>query len=125
MSDIAVIKKLKVVELKAALSARGLNTKGKKDELVKRLTEAMEADEEPKGEEQVQDKPESVEEATDENSAEDSQSQEEPPDETNEGETEEPKEAEGSSEQEETIESTEPDTSSVQEAENTVKKGSY
>eukprot|EP00111_Clytia_hemisphaerica_P001230 TCONS_00003505-protein len=59
--DINIIKKLKVVELKAALGERGLSTKGKKDDLVKRLVEAMEADEEPQQE--VENEPEVAEEA--------------------------------------------------------------
>ncbi|KAF1796738.1 hypothetical protein V8B55DRAFT_1394330 [Mucor lusitanicus] len=44
MSDIKP-SSLKVVELRAELSKRGLATKGKKDELVARLTEALAADE--------------------------------------------------------------------------------
>ena len=78
--DISVIKKLKVVELKAALSARGLSTKGKKDELVKRLVEAMESDsEQPKTEDTPQSDTEVAEEATEEavdTSQDESQSQE-------------------------------------------------
>lgn len=41
---VAAIKKLKVAELKAELTKRGLAVKGKKDELAKRLIEAIEED---------------------------------------------------------------------------------
>lgn len=76
MSDLSVIKKLKVAELKAALSARGLAVKGKKDELIKRLAEAMEQDENSPSEE-----PEVAEEVTEEDpSGEVSQESEDPPD---------------------------------------------
>lgn len=43
---VAAIKKLKVTELKAELSKRGLAVKGKKDELAKRLMEAIKDDSE-------------------------------------------------------------------------------
>lgn len=70
--DVSVIKKLKVVELKATLSARGLSTKGKKDELVKRLVEAMETEsnDDPKTEDTTQSEPEVAEEASEEASEE-------------------------------------------------------
>lgn len=44
MSDLttAAIKKLKVAELKAELSRRGLSTKGRKDDLTSRLLDAIE-----------------------------------------------------------------------------------
>lgn len=41
---VAAIKKLKVAELKAELTKRGLAVKGKKDELAKRLIEAIQED---------------------------------------------------------------------------------
>lgn len=112
MSDIAVVKKLKVVELKAALSARGLATKGKKDELVKRLIEAMEADEQPASdsnppdnqevEEQAQEATEETEGATEESMQEASN---DPPDETEDAKEEE-------------ISSVQPDQTSGQNLEN-------
>jgi len=81
MSDTTFVKKLKVVELKAALSERGINTKGKKDELIKRLLEAMAADEQSNDQEEaVQSEPEVAEEAKEESSEEPSHSNEQPPD---------------------------------------------
>lgn len=108
MSDLAVIKKLKVVELKAALGARGLAVKGKKDELVKRLMEAMESDEQQQeADSSPQENTEIAEEATEDSSPETSQNQEGSPDETIE-DKEAPDEA--IEDKEETEESTEPPT---------------
>lgn len=82
--DVSVIKKLKVVELKAALSARGLNTKGKKDELVKRLVEAMESDSQTENAPQIE--PEVGDEATEEavDSSQEESQESEPAEETSE-----------------------------------------
>ena len=82
--DVSVIKKLKVVELKAALSARGLNTKGKKDELVKRLVEAMESDSQTENTPQIE--PEVGDEATEEavDSSQEESQESEPAEETSE-----------------------------------------
>ena len=43
MSDLGDVKKLKVTELREALKARGLDHKGVKVDLVKRLEEALES----------------------------------------------------------------------------------
>ena len=47
MSDVMDVKKLKVTELRDALKARGLDHKGVKADLVKRLEQALQEDQSP------------------------------------------------------------------------------
>lgn len=62
---VAAIKKLKVAELKAELTKRGLAVKGKKDELAKRLIEAIQED-------TAEDKEEVAEDSQDTNNSQES-----------------------------------------------------